>query len=153
MEGAVRFTVGDQVHVTSLGQGVVREARSGGRYLVELKSHRLLVDGTQLTAVENRKRRTAPKAAAAETASTAPGADATAPSSIDLHGMTTVEAVAALDAFLSQAMLAGHGELRVIHGRSGGRVKAVVHQRLNVVTSVRAFRLDPSNPGVTLVTL
>ena len=73
------------------------------------------------------------------------------PASIDLHGMTTDAAQSALDEFLSDAILAGHHEIRVIHGRSGGRLKAMVHARLRAMTSVRAFRLDPANPGVTIV--
>ena len=47
----------------------------------------------------------------------------------------------------------GLAEARVIHGRSGGRLKAAVHGRLKTMPSVRAFRLDPRNPGVTIVQL
>jgi dsDNA-specific endonuclease/ATPase MutS2 len=65
--------------------------------------------------------------------------------------MTTGEAVAALDAFLNEAILAAHAEVRVIHGRSGGRVKSAVHARLRQIGSVRTFRLDPRNPRVTIV--
>ena len=31
------FVAGDRVHVVKLGTGIVREARNGGRYLIELK--------------------------------------------------------------------------------------------------------------------
>ena len=67
--------------------------------------------------------------------------------------MTVEEAVAALDSFLNDALLAGHAEVRVIHGRSGGRLKAAVHARLKQLPVVRAARLDPANAGVTIVTL
>jgi DNA mismatch repair protein MutS2 len=70
---------------------------------------------------------------------------------LDLHGKTTAEALEALDAFLNDALLAGGGDARIIHGRSGGRLKAAVHARLRQVVSVRGFRLDPRNPGVTIV--
>lgn len=63
------------------------------------------------------------------------------------------EAAAAVDAFLNDAMLAGHSEVRIIHGISGGRVKSAVHARLKGVSAVRAFRVDPANAGVTIVTL
>ena len=72
---------------------------------------------------------------------------------IDLHGLTAAEAAEALDAFLNDALLAGLAEVRVIHGRSGGRLKAAVHQRLREISSVRTFRVDPANPGVTIVVL
>ena len=48
-------------------------------------------------------------------------------------------------------LLASASEVRVIHGRSGGRVKQAVHARLREL-SVRSVRLDPRNPGVTIVT-
>jgi DNA mismatch repair protein MutS2 len=72
--------------------------------------------------------------------------------SVDLHGLTTVEALDALDAFLNDALLAAATEARVIHGRSGGVVRAAVHARLSQLTSVRSFRIDPRNAGVTIVT-
>jgi DNA mismatch repair protein MutS2 len=67
--------------------------------------------------------------------------------------MTTVEAIEALDAFLNDALLEDAGELRIIHGKSGGRLKAAVHARLRQQPSIRAFRVDARNPGVTIVQL
>ena len=43
---------GDPVHVAALGTGIVREARTGGRYLVEIKGRSFVVVGSQLTRVE-----------------------------------------------------------------------------------------------------
>ena len=152
MAGSRRFNVGDRVHVASLGKGVVREVRNGGRYLVDVKDRHMVATEAELTPVDERKERTRPPArepviGVEET--TRPDAVA----SIDLHGLTTDEAVAALDSFLNDAILAGLAEVRVIHGRSGGRLKAAVHARLKVVTSVRGFRVDATNSGVTLVRL
>ena len=39
----------------------------------------------------------------------------------------------------------------LIHGRSGGTLKATVHARLVRLPAVSRFRLDPRNPGVTIV--
>ena len=75
------------------------------------------------------------------------------PSTLDLHGKTREEAVSALDSFLNDAILAGLADVRVIHGRSGGRVKAAVHARLKETASIARYRVDPLNPGVTIVTL
>jgi len=57
-----------------------------------------------------------------------------------------------LEVFINDVLLDGSFEARVIHGRSGGRVKAVVHQYLRKLPAVAAFRVDPHNPGVTIVT-
>ncbi len=65
--------------------------------------------------------------------------------------MTVEEALGTVDSFVNDAVLGGHPEVRIIHGRSGGRIKSAVHKRLNELPVVRAFRLDPSNPGVTIV--
>lgn len=148
------FSPGDPVHVTSLGRAIVREVRNGGRYLVELKGRTILVTEAQLTAVENPKR---VRAIASPSVNPAPPPETPsrphAPASIDLHGMTTDEAVAALDTFLNDALLASLDEVRIVHGRSGGRLKAAVHGRLRVLPSIRSFRIDRRNPGVTIVTL
>jgi DNA mismatch repair protein MutS2 len=148
------FALGDEVHVVALGRGVVRQVRNGGRYLVELKGRSIVAVEGQLTAVAGRKRADARGDSSSE--ASVPEFAATAShvaTSLDLHGMTVEEAVAALDAFLNDALLAGHAEVRVIHGRSGGRLKAAVHARLKQMPVVRASRLDPANPGVTIVTL
>ncbi|MEO6212303.1 MAG: Smr/MutS family protein [Vicinamibacterales bacterium] len=145
------FQVGDHVLVPSLGKGIVRDLRNGGQCLVEIKGRSLLVHEAQLSAVDVRQ---APAKTAAAEAHTSPGVltRSHAADSIDLHGMTTDEAVTALVTFLNDALLAGLSGVRVIHGRSGGRLKVAVHGRLKGMPSIRAFRLDPVNPGVTIVT-
>ena len=69
----------------------------------------------------------------------------------DPHGRArpSAEIAAKMDA----AIRAGHGRLRVIHGRSGGRLRGALHRQLLALPSVRAFRLDPANDGVTIVEL
>jgi DNA mismatch repair protein MutS2 len=147
------FAPGDEVHVAVLGKGVVREVRNGGRYLVELKGRSIVAAEAQLSAVSPRKRQIASDALVSETSVSDARTRSYASTSLDLHGMTVEDAVAALDTFLNDALLASHAEVRVIHGRSGGRLKAAVHARLKQLPVVRATRLDPANPGVTLVTL
>jgi DNA mismatch repair protein MutS2 len=72
---------------------------------------------------------------------------------IDLHGLTVAEALERAERALNDALLADESELRLIHGRGGGRLKAALHRWLNTVPSVRRFRLDPRNEGVTIVLL
>lgn len=142
------FAPGDHVHVALFGKGVVREARNGGRYLVDVKGNAMVVAASQLAPAEPPRRAKGPQAAP-EVSPDGPAA----PASIDLHGLTVPEAESAVDAFLNQALLAGHAEVRIIHGISGGRVKAAVHARLRRMPPVRGFRVDPANAGVTRVTL
>lgn len=144
------FAPGDTVQVTALGRGIVRGLRNG-RYLIEIKGTSLLATAAQLTPVVAE-----PRARQAKTASIpepdAQSAGSTA-RSLDLHGKTVIEALDALDAFLNGALLDGCSEVRIIHGRSGGRLRAAVLGRLKVVAAVRQARLDPANAGVTIVQL
>ena len=148
------FKPGDDVQVAALGKAVVREVRQRGRYLVELKGRSVLVAENQLSPRKSGK----PTASPARFEATGPttggqASRAGVPPSIDLHGMTVAEALGAVDAFLNEAILASLEEVRIIHGRSGGRLRGAVHVRLLRTASLRGFRLDPENPGVTIVTL
>lgn len=151
------FAPGDSVHVALFGKGVVREARNGGRYLVEVKGNAMVVAERQLTPATPATPARRQAAAAAPAGTPAQRDESRAPrgaaATIDLHGRTVAEAESDVDAFLNDALMAGHAEVRIIHGISGGRVKAAVHARLRRVSAVRAFRVDPSNAGVTIVVL
>jgi dsDNA-specific endonuclease/ATPase MutS2 len=69
-----------------------------------------------------------------------------------LHGLTVEEALVRATEALNDALLADRPELRLIHGRSGGRIKAALHRQLGHIHAVRSVRLDPRNSGVTIVT-
>ena len=144
------FAPGTRVHILHVGTGVVREVRNSGRYLVEIKGRTMVVDEAEMEdagparAARGKKERAVPDTTAERSHAAA---------SIDLHGKTVEEAIAALDSFLNDALLASVAEVRVIHGRSGGRLKAAVHKRLRALPPVRSFRVDPRNPGVTIVSL
>src|SRR3954452_14754439 len=142
------FAPGDRVHIARLGTGVVREVRNGGRYVVEVKGRPLIVPASQLEPARERRER---KSVSDVGGSSEPARPITA--TLDLHGKTTMEALESFEAFLNEALLAGLPEIRVIHGRSGGTLKAAVHARLARLPPVRGFRLDPRNPRVTIVLL
>ena len=144
------FAPGDAVHVKAIGKGTVLEVRNRGRYLVDVKGRAIVTSADQLTAIENPV-----KSARASTVRDRAVYEPTsgAPLSLDLHGHTVDEAVEAVAAFLNAALLAGAAEVRIIHGRSGGKIKAAVHAQLKRIPSIRSYRIDPANAGVTIVTL
>jgi DNA mismatch repair protein MutS2 len=147
------FSPGDQVHVAGLGKGVVRQVRRGGKCLVEIKGRSLLVGAHQLTAIQPERGRARAQPAQPARGTPEPQPRGHAPTSIDLHGLAPAAALAALDAFVNDALLAGHATVQVIHGRGAGRLRDAVHQRLAGIAAVRHVRVDPTNPGVTIVTL
>lgn len=147
----VSFRPGDFVQVRALGTGVFRDLRNGGRCLVDIKGRALLVDVSQLSPAAPAPRRRRDAAVRVDSPEVPDTREPRAGRSLDLHGRTVAEAVEALDLFLNDMILAGQAEVRIVHGRSGGRIKAAVERRLRETTSVRRFRLDPGNPGVTIV--
>jgi len=173
------FAPGDRVHLAGLGTGIIREARGAARFAVEIKGrvvvaaagdleladppskprkHRAIAPAAPSRPAlsersESKGTRSHPAAPAAPSRTqphpVAPGAPG---ASLDLHGKTVDEAIAAVEVWVNDVLLAGHGEARVIHGRSGGRLKLAVHRYLRGVHAVASYRIDPQNPGVTIVT-
>jgi len=150
-----RFMVGDSVQ-TRLGKGVIREIRNGSRLVVDVQGRALVVHEREISAVIQGHRRSHPSAVSA-----AHGPEHTTPTrdrhppvgEVDLHGLTVEQALDRVQQALSKALLADNGELRLIHGRSGGRIRAALHRHLRETSSVRSFRIDPRNEGVTIVSL
>jgi DNA mismatch repair protein MutS2 len=149
---AARASVGDAVQ-TPFGKGVIREVRNNGRLLVEIQQRTLVVAESSVTPLHKpqQKARSTPDAVGSRPI---PRRDVPhAAREVDLHGLTVEEALVRVDEVLDAAMLAGHAELRFIHGRSGGRIRGALHQRLRAISTVQGFRLDPANAGVTIVSL
>lgn len=74
---------------------------------------------------------------------------------VNLIGMTTDEAIPALDKYLDDAYLAHLPQVRVVHGRGTGALKNAVHKHLKKLKYVREFRLGvfgEGDSGVTIVT-
>jgi DNA mismatch repair protein MutS2 len=151
---ASRFTVGDAVQ-THFGKGIVREIRNSNRLMVDVRGSALVLAASEVSSLEPPRKRSN------VSLPTHDGSDRTRPkpesraiaAEVDLHGLTVEEALDRLEQALSDAMLADVSELRLIHGRSGGRIRAALQRRLREIPSVRKFRLDPRNEGVTIVSL
>jgi dsDNA-specific endonuclease/ATPase MutS2 len=147
---------GDTVR-TPLGTGVVQAVRHRGRLVVLIGNRSVVVDAADArldepTAKARAKRRSARNN---EPATDDPARDRRLRSAadLDLHGLVVADALERVITAVDAAIRAGHGRLRVIHGRSGGRLRGALHRQLRELPSVRAFRLDPGNEGVTIVEL
>ena len=74
---------------------------------------------------------------------------------INLIGLTVDEAVPELDKYLDDAYLAHLPQVRVVHGRGTGALRAGVHKHLKRLKYVKEFHLgefDEGDTGVTIVT-
>lgn len=137
---------------TPLGKGIVREVLNRGRVLVDVGTRAVVFRASEVAVSSD-----GPKSAARSAPISIVSRDGSAPPrltrEIDLHGLTVEEALARVDDVLNDAILAGVTELRIIHGRSGGRIRGAVHKRLREIGAVASFRLDSRNAGVTIVKL
>lgn len=72
---------------------------------------------------------------------------------VNLIGMTVDEAIPVLDKYLDDAYLAHLPQVRVVHGRGTGALKAGVHKHLRKLKYVKEFRLGDFGEGDTGVTI
>jgi len=152
------FPVGSAVAVVSLRKhGRVLEVLPGSRYRVAVGNLTMVCQEAQLETVSHSKKQQrrdrnapprSPEPFAAPPAASA--ADTRRYQSIDLHGMTVPEALAALPVFLNHAIRAGLPRVEIIHGISGGRLRAAVRTYLAEVPAVTCAAPDDRNPGVTI---
>lgn len=72
---------------------------------------------------------------------------------INLIGMTVDEAMAALDKYLDDAILAHLSQIRIVHGRGTGALKNAVHKKLKGMSQIKSYRLGIHGEGDTGVTI
>jgi DNA mismatch repair protein MutS2 len=72
---------------------------------------------------------------------------------LNLRGMTTDEVGAAIERFLSRALVHGFSTLRIIHGKGTGALRRRTHDVLEGLPSVKSFRLGAWGEGDTGVTV
>jgi DNA mismatch repair protein MutS2 len=152
------FPVGAAVAVSGVHtHGRVLDVLPGGRYRVAVGGLTMVCTEAQLETVthskkQQRRERDAPTRPAEVPA---PSAERTPPDvsryqSIDLHGMTVPEAMAALPPFIDRAIRAGLTHVRIIHGISGGRLRVAVRDYLSGMSAVTCAAPEERNPGVTI---
>ena len=76
------------------------------------------------------------------------------PMEVDLRGMDSIEAVSVMERYLDEAMRSGLKQVRVVHGKGTGVLRAAVQQALKKNKYVKKFRLGvygEGEDGVTIV--
>ena len=75
------------------------------------------------------------------------------PTEVDLRGMDAVEAVCVLERYLDEAMRSNLPQVRIIHGKGTGTLRAAVQQALKKNKFVKKFRLGQYGEGEDGVTI
>ncbi len=156
----MKFAIGTDVFVATLQKkGRVVETTASGRYRIAVGALTVWCDEAQLSSIAQARKKGKsgrggehghrPPTGSPGLTREPTERERRALASIDLHGMTVEEALHAVEARLDQAIRAGLERLEIIHGVSGGRLKAAVRGYLAGIPSVRRFEGDPKNPGVT----
>ena len=153
--GATKLSTGDAVQ-TPFGKGTVREVRNNGQVLVEVRARALVFREAEISPLDVTRSRVRSRSAASPSGLEPERQTCTSQTEsrqIDLHGLTVEQALATAERALDDAIRADLPELRFIHGKSGGRIREALHRWLRQIHTVRLYRIDPRNEGVTIVEL
>lgn len=77
-------------------------------------------------------------------------------STLDVRGKRVEEVIPLLEQFLDTALLLGHGELKVLHGKGEGVLRKVIREQLSKVKQVAAYHdehVERGGDGITIVVL
>jgi len=69
------------------------------------------------------------------------------PKELQLRGLRVEAALYELERYLDRAAVAQHHEVRIVHGKGTGAIRAAVHERLKDHPLVRSFRLAEAGEG------
>jgi DNA mismatch repair protein MutS2 len=141
---------GDEVYVQTFGQkGYVLEKLSSQEYYVQLGLIK-----TKVKAGDIKKVKSEPAVQSVTTLLKTPVK--TVGLELDVRGQTSAEAIAAVDKYLDDALLAGYQQVSIIHGKGTGQLRKSIQQFLRQHKRVKQFRLGDASEGgsgVTVVSL
>ncbi|HHW08974.1 MAG TPA: endonuclease MutS2 [Firmicutes bacterium] len=138
--------VGDSVRVLSLNQKgqVVAAPDHHGQLLVQLGAVKLTLSADDVEVLE--RAGTAPKSAGGfgtlvreKTATISP--------ELHIRGLTVDEAMARVEKYLDDCLLAGLSQARIIHGKGTGTLRQAVHSYLQELPHVRGFHFAAPSEG------
>lgn len=141
---------GDAVIIRGIGAGEVLEVNKNN-VLVQSGMLRTRVKTSDLMLTKKPK-----KAPAKQTRSvyrTTSRADADVSTELDLRGQTVEEAIANVQLFIDKCVLNNISEIRIIHGKGTGALRAAVTQELKGHPNVAEFRLGVYGEGESGVTI
>ncbi|MDW7651766.1 MAG: endonuclease MutS2, partial [Bacillota bacterium] len=146
---AAQIKAGEEVYVNSLGQrGTVVNKTGDSQVQVQVGMMRINVDPGDLSPVA---------ASAGKTKAPEPYVSMVArrdvPREVDLRGLTLDEAAMKVDTYLDEATVAGLKEVRLVHGKGTGRLRAGLKEYLQGHPHVESMRTGYPAEGGTGATV
>ncbi len=144
--------VGDTVELLKLGtKASVLAINKDGTYQLQAGILKMTAKAEEIYLLENENpykvKGARPKHSGREMKMTA------MPTEVDLRGMDAVEAICVLERYLDEAMRSNLSQVRIIHGKGTGTLRAAVQQSLRKNKFVKKFRLGQYGEGEDGVTI
>ena len=144
--------MGDTVELLKLGtKASVIEIKKDGTLQLQAGILKMtaMPDEVYLLEFENPYKQKAPRPAHSgrEMKMSAPASE------VDLRGLDSVEAICVMERFMDEAMRGNAHNVRIIHGKGTGTLRAAVHQALKKNKFVKTFRLGVYGEGEDGVTI
>ena len=144
--------VGDTVELLKLGtKASVIAINKDGTYQLQAGILKMTAKADEIYLLENqnpyKEKGPRPKHSGREMKTTA------MPMEVDLRGMDCVEAICVLDRYMDEAMRSNLSQVRIIHGKGTGALRAAVQQSLKKNKFVKKFRLGQYGEGEDGVTI
>jgi DNA mismatch repair protein MutS2 len=140
---------GDDVVIYDIGKNAVVLNVEGQTALVQAGIIKTRVPISNLRLISEKKKEKQKK----ERSVIIQSAPAEVKMDLDLRGMTSEEAVSAVDEFLDRAMRQNLKMVTIIHGKGTGVLRAAVQQHLKHHPNVKSFRLGTYGEGESGVTI
>jgi DNA mismatch repair protein MutS2 len=154
LEGAAE--PGMRVRVASLGKSGEVVGVRGTRVEVRLGAMTISADASDLQRPEGPPAATTRRVASGTATGHAPPRVSTVGRELKLIGKRVDEALPELERFLDAALLAGHEEVRIVHGHGTGRLRSAVRDFLTRHEQVAEYRsggATEGGDGATVATL
>jgi len=144
--------VGDTVELLKLGtKASVIAINKDGTYQLQAGILKMSAKADEIYLLENenpyKQKGARPKHSGREMKMTAMSTE------VDLRGMDCVEAICVLDRYMDEAMRSNLSQVRIIHGKGTGALRAAVQQSLKKNKFVKKFRLGQYGEGEDGVTI
>ena len=144
--------VGDTVELLKLGtKASVIAINKDGTYQLQAGILKMTAKADEIYLLENdnpyKEKKARPAHSGREMKMTA------TPSEVDLRGMDSVEAICVMERYLDEAMRGHVQQVRIIHGKGTGILRAAVHQELKKNKFIKSFRLGVYGEGEDGVTI
>lgn len=141
--------VGDRIVIKGIGEGEVVEV--GDKLLVKSGLLKTRVKLSDIMILDKPKEK--PKATRHNVYRTSSRADADVKTEIDMRGETVDEALGELSLFIDKCVLNNIEEIRIIHGKGTGALRAAVTDYLRTHPNIAEYRLGKYGEGENGVTI